>query len=39
MSPDLVIVLGCHRSGTSLAAKTAEVLGCYAGDRLMPGNA
>lgn len=31
-----VLVLGMHRSGTSVISKALNVLGCYAGDNLMP---
>jgi hypothetical protein len=30
-----VLVLGCHRSGTSVTTKTLEILGCNLGDELL----
>ena len=36
MSKNLVVVLGMHRSGTSLVAKSLEVVNYSLGDRLMP---
>ena len=31
-----VLVLGCHRSGTSITAKVLEILGCNLGEELLP---
>jgi GT2 family glycosyltransferase/glycosyltransferase involved in cell wall biosynthesis len=37
--PDLVVVLGMHRSGTSLVTKSLELFGCEFGSNLMPAQA
>jgi hypothetical protein len=33
-----VLVLGCHRSGTSVTTKVLEILGCNLGDELLSAN-